>query len=113
MVPTSDFATATDDNATWTWPCEYVEEITGRAKGAVPHHLPGENPFLKEFVAATGVPAQAARGGPETIYPEYQRQLQASVAASNVEAPRVAQAKNPDTGNIEVLQVPGNGSLLS
>jgi glyoxylase-like metal-dependent hydrolase (beta-lactamase superfamily II) len=113
MVRTSDFAIATEDNANWTWPCEYVEEITGRAKGAVPHHLPGENPFLKEFVAATGVPAQAARGGPETIYPEYQKQLAARVAASNVEAPRVAQAKNPDTGSIEVLRVQGNVHVLA
>jgi cyclase len=113
MVRTTDFAIATEDNANWTWPCEYVEEITGRAKGAVPHHLPGENPFLQEFVVRTGVPAQAARGGPETIYPEYQKRLEAKAPASNVEAPRVAQAKNPDNGNIEVVPVQGNVYVLA
>ena len=113
MVRTTDFAIATDDNANWTWPCEYVEEITGRAKGAVPHHLPGTNPFLQEFVAATHVPAQAARGGPETIYPEYQKRLEARGPASNVEAPRVAQARNPDDGTIEVLRVQGNVYVLA
>ena len=113
MVRTTDFAIAIEDNANWTWPCEYVEEITGRAKGAVPHHLPGENPFLQEFVARTGVPAQAARGGPETIYPEYQWQRQAQTAARAAEAPRVSQARNPDNGEIEVLPVQGNVYLLA
>jgi cyclase len=113
LVRTTDFAIATEDNANWTWPCEYVEEITGRPKGEVPHHLPGENPFLQEFVARTGVPAQAARGGPETIYPEYQRQLPAKAAASNVEASRVSRAKNPDKGEIEVLPVQGNVYVLA
>ena len=74
MVRTTDFSIAIQDNAAWTWPCEYVEEITGRPKGEVPHYLPGENPYLKEFVERTGAPAAAVRGGPETIYPEYQAQ---------------------------------------
>ena len=69
MIRTTDFLIATQDDGNWLWPCEYVEEITGRAKGEVPHHLPGENPFLKEMVQRTGVPAAPMRGGPETIYP--------------------------------------------
>jgi hypothetical protein len=63
------------------FPCESVVEVDHPA-GYVPHHLPGTNPFLGEFAAKFKVPAEAARGGAETMYPEYQRRLNgASVAA--------------------------------
>ena len=113
MIRTTDFQIATDDNANWTWPCEYVEEISGRAKGEVPHYLPGENPFLKEFVDRTHAPAVAVKGGPETIYPEYAGQLKRAPAVSKADAPRVSQAKSPDTGALEVLQVSGHVYLLA
>jgi glyoxylase-like metal-dependent hydrolase (beta-lactamase superfamily II) len=113
MVRTTDFAMATQDNQAWTWPCEYVEEITGRAKGEVPHYLPGENPYLKEFIDRTGAPAAAVRGGPETIYPEYQEQLTRGATARRVEAPRSSQAPNPDTGEIAVIRVQGNVHLIA
>jgi hypothetical protein len=112
MVRTTDFSIATQDNAAWTWPCEYVEEITGRPKGEVPHYLPGENPYLTEFTERTKAPAVAAKGGPETMYPEYQEQLKRGAAVSRAEAPRASQAKNPDTGEIEVLRVQGNVYLI-
>jgi cyclase len=112
MVRTTDFSIATQDNAAWTWPCEYVEEITGRQKGEVPHYLPGENPYLTEFTERTKAPAVAAKGGPETMYPEYQEQLKRGAAVSRAEAPRASQAKNPDTGEIEVLRVQGNVYLI-
>jgi cyclase len=113
MVRTTDFQIATLDNQAWTWPCEYVEEITGRPKGEVPHYLPGENPYLEEFVKRTGAPAVAVRGGPETIYPEYQEQLKRGAKVSSAAAPRVSQAKNPDTGEIDVLPVQGNVYLIA
>jgi glyoxylase-like metal-dependent hydrolase (beta-lactamase superfamily II) len=115
LVRTTDFAIAVEDNASWLWPCEYVEEISGRPKGDVPHYLPGENPFIQEFLDRTGVPAQAAKGGPETIYPDYQLKLQANraEAASVAEAARVSQARNPDDGQIQLLQVQGNVYLLA
>ena len=75
LVKTQDFEVATRDPGNWLWPCEYVEEITGRPKGEVPHFLPGENPFLKEFPQRWGIPEEAARGGAETKYPEYQKKL--------------------------------------
>ena len=56
------------------YPCEAVEEIS-RPKGAVPHHLPGTNPFLTEFDTQFHIPDGASRGGAQTMYPEYiQRQ---------------------------------------
>jgi hypothetical protein len=77
LIKTQDFEMATRDPGNWLWPCEYVEEITGRPKGEVPHFLPGENPFLKEFPQRWGIPEEAAHGGAETMYPEYQKKLKA------------------------------------
>ena len=59
------------------YPCESVEEVE-RPVGAVPHHLPGTNTFLSEFPARYGLAPQAARGGAETMYPEYQLKLKAA-----------------------------------
>ena len=56
------------------YPCEPVDEVV-RAKGVIPHHLPGTNPFLKEFSDAHKVPIEGARGGAETMYPEYQSKI--------------------------------------
>ena len=56
------------------WPCEPVDEVD-RPAGVVPAHLPGKNPFLNEFPANYGLPPEAARGGAETMYPEYQQKM--------------------------------------
>jgi glyoxylase-like metal-dependent hydrolase (beta-lactamase superfamily II) len=115
LVRSTDFAIATEDNATWLWPCEYVDEISGRRKGEVPHYLPGENHFVQEFLDRTGAPPAATKGGPETIYPEYLSTLKRNPAGavSAVEAPRVSQAKNPDDGTLQVLPVQGKVYLLA
>ncbi|HEY6347360.1 MAG TPA: hypothetical protein VIY49_38215 [Bryobacteraceae bacterium] len=62
------------------YPCESVEEIV-RPQGVVPHYLPGKNPFLTEFATKYHLPQEAARGGAETMYPEYQDKLKALTAA--------------------------------
>jgi hypothetical protein len=46
-----------------------------RPRGTVPHHLPGTNAFLEEYAERHGVPLEAARGGAQTMYPEYAREL--------------------------------------
>ena len=56
------------------YPCEAVVEVI-RTKGAVPSHLPGTNKFINEFPERFGLPAEAARGGAETMYPEYRLKL--------------------------------------
>jgi hypothetical protein len=81
LVKTQDFVLATRDPGNWLWPCEYVEEVTGRPKGEVPNFLPGANPFLKEFPARYRIPEEAAKGGAETMYPEYIKKLKAMPAA--------------------------------
>jgi hypothetical protein len=61
------------------YPCESVVEVV-RAPGTIPHHLPGTNPFLKEYQNAHHVPEEAAMGGAMTMYPEYRARLAALVA---------------------------------
>jgi hypothetical protein len=56
------------------YPCEATMEIV-RAKGAVPHYLPGTNPFLHEFADRFGIPLEAARGGAETMYPDFLKKM--------------------------------------
>jgi hypothetical protein len=46
-----------------------------RPRGAVPHHLPGTNPFLEEYPQRHGLPFDASRGGAQTMYPEYGQEL--------------------------------------
>ena len=58
------------------YPCESVTEVV-RARGEVPHHLPGQNPFLHEFADRHHIPYAATRGGAETADPNYLRSLPA------------------------------------
>ena len=73
FIRTTDFVNAPQQQAA-PYPCEVVDEID-RPSGVVPNHLPGANPFLDEFPAEYGIPPEAARGGAETMYPEYQIKL--------------------------------------
>jgi glyoxylase-like metal-dependent hydrolase (beta-lactamase superfamily II) len=114
MIRTTDFQLSERDVANWLWPCEYVEEISGRAKGEVPHYLPGANPFLEDYAKKTQTPAAAMRGGAETIYPEYQKKVkEPGLGISTTPAARTSQARNPDRGTIELLHVQGNVYLLA
>jgi hypothetical protein len=54
--------------------CEYGAELPLGAE-AVPHYLPGANPYLKEFSTWYGLNYEATRGGAETMYPEYRSKL--------------------------------------
>jgi hypothetical protein len=44
-------------------------------EGYVAYHTLGENHWLNEFASRWGIPVEAARGGAETTYPEYQERL--------------------------------------
>jgi hypothetical protein len=57
-------------------PCTPGIEAPGIAAGAVPHFLPGQNPFVDYMVKTYGLPVTATQGGPETLYPEYRKTLQ-------------------------------------
>jgi hypothetical protein len=73
FIRTTDFV-ANPDQQIPAYPCESVVEID-RPQGAVPHHLPGTNPFLSEFAMRYNVPVEATRGGAETMYPEYRMKM--------------------------------------
>jgi hypothetical protein len=59
------------------YPCQGVIEIASQQRGAVPHYLPGQNPFLNEFRKTFNLPESATRGGAETMYPEFRSKLTA------------------------------------
>jgi hypothetical protein len=57
------------------YPCESVVEAV-LPRGYFPHHLPGQNEFLREYSRAHGVPFEAAMGGARTMYPEYRKRIE-------------------------------------
>lgn len=57
------------------YPCQAVVEIASQPRGAVPHYLPGKNPFLADFASHNNLPEAATRGGAETVYPEFRSKL--------------------------------------
>ncbi len=61
------------------YPCGYVVEVV-RARGEVPHHLPGTNPFLEEYATRHNLPLEGVRGGAETALPEFMRRIEGQAA---------------------------------
>ena len=57
------------------YPCEAVNETT-TLPGDVPHWLPGENPYIRDFAEEHGLTLEAAMGGAETALPEFQERMQ-------------------------------------
>jgi len=51
--------------------CEYVTELPTVTEDSIPHHLPGENPYVTEMAGWYGLPTEVLRGGAEKMYPEY------------------------------------------
>ena len=104
---------------------DVVDEVVGRPKGHVPHHLPGSPGAqlkLTEFASAHRLPPSAARGGAETTYPEYQvkmlRPPSSSASAASVarveatEVPRRAQGEQTRDEQILLMPVQGNVHML-
>ncbi len=90
------------------YPCTVSEE---NISTAVPHFLPGKNPNL----GADDIPPQAARGGAQSIYPEYRAKLrQPNLALKVPSTPIKIQSApaEPTDGEIHVLPVQGNIYML-
>jgi hypothetical protein len=69
LVRTTDYELNVNQNVP-PYPCGVVQEVD-RAKGQVPHFLPGTNPYLSEFAMLHQIPLEATRGGAETMYPDF------------------------------------------
>ncbi len=76
LIKTSGFI-ALDNMNMAPYPCQYVDEVP-RARGAVPHYLPGTNPDGQQYADAWGLPYEAVAGGAETALPEFIRQFDTS-----------------------------------
>jgi cyclase len=91
------------------YPCTVSEENISKA---VPHFLPGQNPNL----GADDIPAEAARGGAASTYPEYRKQLSGQTSSTKVPvAAKIAPTPlhlTGDDGEIHVMPVQGNIYML-
>ncbi|PWU07001.1 MAG: hypothetical protein C5B51_11070 [Terriglobia bacterium] len=125
FIRTTNFVLSLPSNAN-AWgncgPAQIVDELGGRAKGSVPHYLPGETAHIQEFVTKSGVPPAAARGGAATTYPEYRLKLKSDDLDNRLFPeplpgkilPRVAPPDTGQTGDeIRVLPVQENVYLLA
>jgi len=75
-VNSQEFVLMERGNQNWLYNCEYVMEVP-QPKHEVPHYLPGENPFMRDWAELFGLPFEAVWGGAETLYPDYQPKLEA------------------------------------
>jgi hypothetical protein len=77
LIRSQDFVFNQDYQGGWTYPCRSAEEVPNRPKGEVPQYDLGNNTDVKEFSARYAIPAEAAMGGKETMYPEYRLKMKA------------------------------------
>ena len=130
LIRTSNFVLSQTTNAD-AWgncgPAQIFDELGGRPHGWVPHYLPGQTDHVQEFLTKSGVPAEAARGGAATTYPEYIVKLEKKdldnrifpTPAPGKSFPRVVSPQTGETnisetaGEIKVLPVQGNVYLLA
>jgi glyoxylase-like metal-dependent hydrolase (beta-lactamase superfamily II) len=88
------------------YPCGVVQEVD-RKKGEVPSFLPGTNPYTTEFATKHKLPADATRGGADTMYPDFLAKGRTSPIA-----PPVAPVATTSTPGIQILPVRGNVYML-
>jgi cyclase len=125
FIRTSNFVLSLTTNAD-AWgncgPAQIIDELGGRPPGWVPHYLPGQTPHVEEFLKKSGVPAEGARGGAATTYPEYIAKLQKNELDNRVfppivpgkSFPRVVSPQTSEiTDGIQVLPVQGNVYMIA
>ena len=115
LIKTQNFNLIVQEGQNWLYPCDYVVEVADRPRGAVPHYLPGANPFLTEFADQFKISREAVLGGAETMYPEYfsQSKKKAPAVAALAAGRAVVAGPQQASAEIEVLPVQGNVYLLA
>ena len=70
LVKSEEFVLNTQGvpHRSWLYKCKPVVEVV-RPEGAVPHYLPGKNPYLQEFRKRYGFTETVTRGGAVQTYP--------------------------------------------
>jgi glyoxylase-like metal-dependent hydrolase (beta-lactamase superfamily II) len=92
------------------YPCHAAVEVP-REKGDVPHHLPGQNPFLDEYAEKHNLPVAAMRGGSETALPEFMRLIQSGGSPEEARSVSPAQA-GPSRQDVSAASRPGGVQSL-
>jgi glyoxylase-like metal-dependent hydrolase (beta-lactamase superfamily II) len=97
---------------------DVVDEVAGRQRGDVPHHLPGSPAALlklTEFTSHFSLPPAAARGGAATTVPEFQRTMSrpAATASRTTTVPpnRDTDAREASSG-LRTLHVQGKVHMI-
>ena len=73
LIKTNGFRLTTQ-TAMQPYPCQPAVEVE-RDPGDVPHHLPGQNPYIAEFAKRHNLPVEATLGGASTALPEFAKKL--------------------------------------
>jgi len=81
LVRTSQWVRGSNITPDQRFVFEIVDEIAGHPLGYVPHYPLGtvQDEFAKKF----GLPIEAAQGGKETLFPEYETKLRKLIADAN------------------------------
>ena len=89
----------------WLFKCKPVVEVV-RPEGAVPHYLPGANPFLEEYRKHYNLPESITRGGAAQTYPA------GSAPTGPAPAMKGPALSAPAPGEVKVLHVQGQVYML-
>jgi glyoxylase-like metal-dependent hydrolase (beta-lactamase superfamily II) len=126
FVRSTDFVLNSAGNA-GAWgtcgPDQIVDELVDRPAGYVPHHLPGTVDASREqFLSSRHVPLEAARGGANTLLPEYSARLRELAKspgrATNTDGPacggnRCVAPPPTDGSALKVIKVQGRVYMIS
>jgi cyclase len=121
LIMSQEFVQMARGNTNWLYNCEYARELD-RPRNDVPHFLPGQNSSLTQYAQMYAMPLEAARGGAESMYPEYLDRLrrglqpQPPAASPARAAPAVTARRSAEpaaASTIETLHVQGNVYLLA